>query len=615
MKHRILSLLLACALIFSLCTVPSGAADISVSTDINDMKLSGNAMGNYVRGNGMGHSPASSFLYANEDGGVTLVQYYSSSVGVTVAEFDGDLNFLNTRTIPVEGLKKWGGFYAGSAYNYLVYSTGSDTLRIDQYSKDWTRTATRTYTLGNTNSLIHNDLDITEGGGSLFLVSNHYMTSGHQANFRLQVDAITLSLEAEQTGTATYDGYCSHSYVPEVVYSGGTLYAFDRCDSFPGTAIYMSVFGGSLYSGLYMRSVTSMRFNDWGSQGNAIPAGNNGVLTAYTFANWNQENTATNVYLYYASPSSYSTKQVSYSGGAGTPYVASVTDTYGYVLWNPDLYDRTQESDTLYCAAYTLNSGSVTVGAARKIPGHHLSDCEPIQWKGGLIWFTYESKELIFHQINDKGAVTKTAFHKPVVMAAKEATCTASGLTEGLKCSACGEVLTQPEVIPQLAHTEVKTDYVAPTCTASGRTEGTKCSACGEVLAQPEVIPQLSHIEVKSDYVAPTVKTEGRTEGTKCKTCGKQLTGGEAIPKLEAMVEASAENGRLYIAYETNGPSTLILASYGPKDQFLGLRLYPHSYSAKGTISTTIPSGITAYRIMILNEGWSPKCDALKISV
>ncbi|MBQ7780242.1 MAG: hypothetical protein IJ404_07075 [Clostridia bacterium] len=59
--------------------------------------------------------------------------------------------------------------------------------------------------------------------------------------------------------------------------------------------------------------------------------------------------------------------------------------------------------------------------------------------------------------------VTTAPGHTEVVDKAKDATCTETGLTEGLHCDECDEVITKQEIVPMLDH-----DYVNGTCTACG---------------------------------------------------------------------------------------------------------------------------------------------------
>ena len=442
------AILLALGLLACVLTPAAAEGEIPVSTDQAEMRLTGNQGLHYVSGNGMRHSPPTSFLYANEKGGVTLVQFISSGAGVTVAEYDGDLQFVSVRSVPVEGLTQWGGFCAGEEYNYLVYAVDKAVVRVDQYSKDWTLVNHLVHTIGNTKSFIDNDMDLAVGGGSLFIVTNHTMSGGHQANLRLQVSESGLAVMAEQSGEANYNGYCSHSYVPETVWADGILYTLDRCDSFPGKAVYVCAYNGSLASGMTMQSIREMAFNDWGNIGSAAASGR-AVVTAYNYAPNSDNNTSTNVFLNrFEAGGGSQTIQVTYTGGAGTPYAAAVDDSFGYVLWNTDSYSRMPPRDTLFYAPYFTGS-SLTVGAVQTAEENWLSDCEPISWQGGLLWFTSDGKDVTFHRLGADGAVTKTTLHDPVEREAVAPTVRSVGYTAGTQCSRCGAWLSGHEEIPR----------------------------------------------------------------------------------------------------------------------------------------------------------------------
>lgn len=581
MKKRMLILLMLCMLLTGLAvpasaSEPEGETASTVSTDLKDMKLSANAGGHYVNGNGMGHSPDRSFLYANEKGGLTLVQYYSAAVGVTVAEFDSKFQFLNTRTVPVEGIYRWGGFYAGESYNYLIYSVDRAVLHIDQYSKDWQRVNSRDYSLQNTKTTIDNDLDVAGDSNYLYIATNHYMTSGHQANQRLQINAETLALVTEQSGTATYTGYCSHSYVPEIVRSGSSLYVFDRSDSYPTSALLLTRSSGGLAGGT-LSSVRSMAFGDWGSLGNAIPTINNGALAAYTYASASSGYLATNVYLYHTGGT---VKQLTFSGKMGTPWVGNASNTFGFVLCNPDIRSDLPKDD-LYYAAFTVSGSYLNVGGMQKVEGHRLSDCEPISFKGELVWFTVESDEVVFHRAGASG-FSKVGVHNWITAESREPTCAKPGLTEGIVCKNCGEFKVPQEEIPALPHTEQAVPGRESTCAKAGLTAGVKCSVCKAVLVAQEELPTLPHTEEaipgreatcsktgltegkkctvcyqitvrqntipKTDHTSvtnpgypPSCKYEGRTDGLKCSVCGLILDGGQTIPKADHTEAETAE--------------------------------------------------------------------------
>ena len=83
--------------------------------------------------------------------------------------------------------------------------------------------------------------------------------------------------------------------------------------------------------------------------------------------------------------------------------------------------------------------------------------------------------------------------HVEVKDAAKEATCTEKGLTEGVHCSRCNAVLKAQTETPALGHVEVKDAAKAATCTEKGLTEGAHCSRCNTVLKAQTETPALGH--------------------------------------------------------------------------------------------------------------------------
>ena len=133
------------------------------------------------------------------------------------------------------------------------------------------------------------------------------------------------------------------------------------------------------------------------------------------------------------------------------------------------------------------------------------------------------------------------------------ATCTESGLTDGKKCSECGETLLAQETILALGHTydnesdatcntcgftrDVACKHTttasipgkAATCTETGLTEGTKCSACNEVLVAQQTIPVIPHTEETVSGKPATCTESGLSDGKKCSVCGTTIKAQETI--------------------------------------------------------------------------------------
>lgn len=156
-------------------------------------------------------------------------------------------------------------------------------------------------------------------------------------------------------------------------------------------------------------------------------------------------------------------------------------------------------------------------------------------------------------QVVESEATEKTA-HTIVKIDGVDATCLENGLTDGEKCSVCGEIITERQVINKLGHNynldiensdetylvyecerchdtykennetgctnHEESDWVVvkeASCSETGLKEK-KCTKCG-ITIKSQVISMLSHKEKVLPEVLPTCTDDGLTEGIICEVC------------------------------------------------------------------------------------------------
>ncbi|MCM1365236.1 MAG: leucine-rich repeat domain-containing protein [Faecalibacterium sp.] len=119
--------------------------------------------------------------------------------------------------------------------------------------------------------------------------------------------------------------------------------------------------------------------------------------------------------------------------------------------------------------------------------------------------------------------------HTEETLEGKAATCTEGGLTDGIKCSTCEEVLAVQEVIPAKEHHYESTVYDS-TCTEAGIKIDT-CANCGDV--KTEIIMPKGHSEEVIKGKEATCTEAGLTDGKVCADCGIVIEAQKEIPAKE----------------------------------------------------------------------------------
>lgn len=196
--------------------------------------------------------------------------------------------------------------------------------------------------------------------------------------------------------------------------------------------------------------------------------------------------------------------------------------------WHCSVCNYTVASKPVGAAGHTWDAGVVTP-ATCTAQGYTTYTCTA--GDGGTMVSNYTEID----PNNHTGLVTDNAV---------PATCTATGLTEGSHCTACGKtvVAQQTTEINPNNHTNVVTDNaVDPTCTDPGLTEGSHCEACKAVITAQQTLPALDHDWKVTGSTNATCKTPGKVS-SECQRCGekKEETGVLDPTNHEGPIETDA---------------------------------------------------------------------------
>lgn len=125
---------------------------------------------------------------------------------------------------------------------------------------------------------------------------------------------------------------------------------------------------------------------------------------------------------------------------------------------------------------------------------------------------------------------------------------------------------------------------VEATCTATGLTEGKRCSFCDTWTVPQEVIPTLPHTLVTNPGFAPTIGKAGKTDGSHCSVCKNVIVSQEDIPAW--VTAAKYEGGQLTVTVSDDAKGQLILATYRENGQLS--QLFLPTAAGSGTYTLTV---------------------------
>ena len=519
----------------------------TVNTVISDSTVSNNISDNNYR---VWSSTVNSYLYENEDGTLTRVEYISGT-GVVIETIDQSTGQASSVTTLDMELSIWGGFYSGEEYNFLVFGQTNydeddsvEVIRVVKYSKNWERLdACSIYGHNTYYPFAYGSLKMTETGGNLYIRSCHqmYVSSdglNHQANMTFVIDEEEMTVVASSYRIASsVFGYVSHSFNQFIQTDGEYIYCADHGDAYP-RAINLSKASADRSSGDELEVYSIL--GETGENATGVSIGGfelstENCLIVGNSVDMSDEDTydtsgQRNIFLIVADKDLAEANTIwltDYTEDDGitprTPQLVSVASDIFLIMWEEVDSDGSITTKLVLVDADGNLLSDITELCIR------LSDCQPVVTEDGIVtWYVTNGYRTTLYQINpfrlseskelahsyDDGTVTEAA------------DCTTDGVLT-YTCSVCGE--TKTETIPATGH-----DYDYDNVSWTWAADYSSATAAVTCKNDPDHV-----IEVSADVSSVTTAAVCETAGQIVYTAEAVFSGSGTYTDTETVVLAA----------------------------------------------------------------------------
>ena len=378
---------------------------LMVAKATNSRNLGYHNYGNY-------NSVEDSCLYA-ADGTLCRVEKVNESL--VIETFSSDFSLRTSRVLALE-LPIFGGFFAGSRYNFIVCgqtnlseSDSTEVVRVIKYDKSWNRLGSKSFYGQNTYIPFDaGTVSMAEDGDNLYIHTAHEMYQSsdglhHQSNMSFFLNKETLNTVYSRSGVSYIGtGYVSHSFNQFIRTDGGYVYTADHGDAYPRSVVLVKKNASG--SNVGYCDVLPIQGNTGDNQtkatvgglelssANAIVAGSS-VTQDGEYADRKQKN----IFLTVTPKNNLSSGATSllwlthYAEDAdmtiGNPYLVKVSDSRFVVMW-----EETDSDANAYLKCQIVNGSGQSVGSVVTLKkayfGEGLSDCAPIVVENNIVWYS-----------------------------------------------------------------------------------------------------------------------------------------------------------------------------------------------------------------------------------
>ena len=192
------------------------------------------------------------------------MEYKQYSDCLTIEDLNNSGELLDSRSIALE-LPKFGGYYRGGDYNYLVFgkdnpeeSEDAEIMRVVKYTSDWKRAAEASvYSANTVEPFRSGSVRMTETDNKLYIHTCHRMFMAddglnHQANMTYVIEENGMTVVDSYFKVMNIKvGYVSHSFNQFIQTDGEYIYRVDHGDAYPrGISLTRCPVGGAISDGI-----------------------------------------------------------------------------------------------------------------------------------------------------------------------------------------------------------------------------------------------------------------------------------------------------------------------------------------------------------------------------
>ena len=187
-----------------------------------------------------------SYVYDNGDNTFNVVDYSNNELTVNTYS-NSDYALLSTKSVTLE-LEKFGGFYAGEKYNYIVFgqnneeeSNSKEVIRIVKYDKNFNRLAQASVSdCYTTEPFAYSTLRMIEHNNTLIVHTSRqrYLTDDglrHQSQLTIILD--TNKMTVENFLGDFQENHVSHSMNHFAIHDGNNFVLLDHGDAYPRSVV------------------------------------------------------------------------------------------------------------------------------------------------------------------------------------------------------------------------------------------------------------------------------------------------------------------------------------------------------------------------------------------